>query len=154
MGARMTAVAITAALFCLSVYFLAPLLKLDPSGWTVADGQVINRQAKRSRGHQRQYEILVTYEYTVDGRRYTGRRHTFAIASVERVSANSISQALERAGFPVGQKVRVFYNPKDPSKAVLNPHIGTGSKLMYVAVIGFSGLGFLAAVFGKVRQIR
>lgn len=153
MGARMTAAVITGALFCFSLYFLTPLLKANTKGWPVVEGQIIDRQAQRHRERHHQYDILVTYEYVVDGQRYTSRRHTLAIAPVERVTANSQALALERAGFPIGQKVRVFHNPKDPTEAVLNPKISTGSRLIYLAVIGFSGLVFLGSLFGKVQRI-
>lgn len=154
MSNRTSAALITGLLFLLSLYFLVPLLRVDSSTWPAAEGRVIDRVARSHRNQHRKYDLFVTYEYEVNGQRHTGNRRSLAIAPVERVAAISSPQALEKAGFPVGQKVRVFYNPKNPTESVLEPRIGTGSRLMYGAVIGFTGLGFVGTLFGKVRRVR
>jgi hypothetical protein len=58
----------------------------------------------------------VTYEYEVDGQRYTSSQ----LSVIEWNSAD-VASARERAEkFRPGQRVDVYYDPKNPSFAILN----------------------------------
>jgi hypothetical protein len=66
---------------------------------------------------------LVEYEYEVGGKPYTGRR----ISIGEQAADSGVAETLAR--YPVGAGVLVYYDPKDPEKAVLERHIPPGMGL-------------------------
>lgn len=153
MIARLSGIFITGLLLVTVTYYCVPLLKTDPRNWPSVEGQIVDRSATRQRSQSHQYAIFATYEYYVEGRRYTSRRNSLANAPVQYVSAISIAEALNKAGPPLGQKVRVFHDPKDPARAVLDPGVSGSQGLLYLAAIGFCALCFLGALFGKVRRV-
>jgi hypothetical protein len=87
---------------------------------------------------ERESHPLIEYRYAVAGKSHTSRRVSFATYSLTQ-------DARERlvAAYPVGQTVRVHYNPHDPAQAVLerSPSLGW---LAGVAVgLVFVALGLL-----------
>jgi hypothetical protein len=153
MIARLLGICIMGTLLAIAAYFLVPLLKVDTSNWPSVEGQIVDRRATRQKSQSHQYAITATYEYHVQGRRYASQRNSLAISPVQYVRAISPAEALNKAGFPVGQKVRVFHDPRDPARAVLDTRVSTSQRLLYLVLIGFCALGFLGAIFGKVRRV-
>lgn len=69
------------------------------------------------------YSPQVEYTYTVEGQRYTGTELT--LDSVE-VSNKQHAQA-HAARYAPGRPVTVFYDPEDPSRALLEPGVHSTS---------------------------
>jgi len=63
------------------------------------------------------YQVNISYEYTVDERTFTGDRIEVSgpTYSTEREALKALSQYKE------GQKVQVYYNPKNPKASLLTP---------------------------------
>ena len=83
----------------------------------------------------------VTYEYRVGGRTYRGKRIRFGgPLHTDRETAEAWLQS-----YPVGGQVRVYYNPKRPQEAVLQPSSSpTAWILIFVGLFSlFVGLALL-----------
>jgi hypothetical protein len=137
--------------FCLTiglgfaaVILLAVVVKLvevrRARHWPSTSGTVLKARVRTRRrtdveGRSRfESEPLVTYEYEVNGRIYRGTRLSFA----ERISPGEIDAWLKR--YPQGKNVTVYYNPADPSQAVLErslpPVVVKGVLLLLVIFLG------------------
>ena len=66
-------------------------------------------------GNRYQYEVQVQYAYEVDGISYSGNR--LRIGPKNHSSEKNAQREL--AEYPVGQRVRVYYNPKVPERSLL-----------------------------------
>jgi hypothetical protein len=87
------------------------------------------------------YEIRLEYEYEVGGRRY----RSDGILRTRRVvcsSAATLNAMLDR--YRVGNSVLVFYDPRGPEVAILEPQIQTND------YVGGSVFGGGSVVFGGV----
>jgi hypothetical protein len=119
----------------------------DRSQWASVEGRVLESNVNSysgSHGRGRRYRLTVRYEYEVGGLRW--------------VSANSVAngtdpysiEQIQRSIFPINAKVLVYYDPKDPKRAVLdNRPAGGIQKGADVFLICLGSLGILAACFGK-----
>jgi hypothetical protein len=146
------------AFVMIGVVTLAVVVKLREvraaASWPAAKGRVRRagvqpRQKKQSRSTLSNVPAI-EYEYEVAGRRYTGSRITLG----ETIAGGDIAPMLER--YWVGAPVTVFYDPSDPSKAVLerDPPEGLtrGIAIMYgILVVG--GAAALATVSGVPRLV-
>jgi hypothetical protein len=88
------------------------------------------------------YIPIWNYQYEIEGQSYLSERQL--IGEPKKYNTQKIAEAkLEKR--PVGSVVRVYYNPEDPSRAVLTPGAqNTGSWLLASMVITFMVLVFLA----------
>ena len=64
-----------------------------------------------------QYEVRVQYAYEVDGVSYSGNRLRIR---PNKYSSEKNAQR-ELAEYPLGQRVRVYYNPREPERSLLKP---------------------------------
>lgn len=105
--------------------------------WAEAEGVVM----KSSVLHLgvRIYVASVEYEYFVNDRKMLGKVvesgpdiPTYSSATIPRRVINR---------YPAGKKVIVYFDPLDPSQAVLEPGLSKGSWLIFVLGIGFVGIG-------------
>jgi hypothetical protein len=84
--------------------------------WSSAMGTVmtsyLERRRSGSNGGSTNYPV-VQYSYQVNGQIYQGSR----IAPGMQVGGSGAGKVVER--YPAGAQVMVFYNPQDPSDAVL-----------------------------------
>ena len=62
--------------------------------------------------------VVVAYEYVVDGIEYRGLRFDYAGRNTINRSAKIL------ATYKQGRRVKVYYDPKHPGRAVLQPGIG------------------------------
>jgi hypothetical protein len=92
--------------------------------WLPADGKVITSRvaSRKTREHGASNSDLsntpfVEYEYQVDGKKYRSNR----IMIAGGISEVELEYVLGR--YPLGAKVVVYYNPADPSQAVLEREI-------------------------------
>lgn len=71
------------------------------------------RKRSRDEGEQVRSAPSIAYEYTVNGKRYTGER----ISLGENIPETDFERVLNR--YPVGAEVTVYYDPANPAQAVL-----------------------------------
>lgn len=99
-------------------------VKQASPAWPHVEGEMLESRARahNETGDQhgtlaRQWSTEVRYRYTVNGVSYTGNRlRAFGLNHSDE------QQALhELAPFPLGQKVKVYYDPAKPSSSVLIP---------------------------------
>ncbi len=81
---------------------------------------------------------VLRYEYSVNGRRY--------VATQVNATGFASNRAARRAAarYPEGQAVAVWYEPRDPSRAVLEPGVTAGGVFWGVVSITLLGLALLA----------
>lgn len=111
--------------------------------WPQVEGVVLLSETwplGAARGGER-YGLNVLYGYTVDGRDYESRRLEFARA----LSQRDEQAALEAmTAFEVGAAVTVYYHPRRPGRAVLQPGvdpsawIGLGFGLLLMVMAGIA----------------
>lgn len=90
--------------------------------WPATEGRILSSQAqKMPRGGG---AILVYYEYSVDGRAYTGKRLRFAPAT--GLSFDAVQAEL--LNYRPGSSIEIHYNPAAPNDAVVEtgvvPYLG------------------------------
>ncbi|NNC88515.1 MAG: DUF3592 domain-containing protein [Akkermansiaceae bacterium] len=124
--------------------------------WNVVDGRIISSEVVRHTkvrndtfsGHEEasnRYRAEVVYEYTHDGRRFTGDR--VSRSDPEYPLQSQAEEVVDR--YPVGKDVEVHYDPGDPGTAVLE--IGTNRSVGVQLGLGALclGLGSLLAIAGR-----
>jgi len=119
--------------------------------WPVASGQIVSSAIQEyndgaaNRGSKRMYRLKVVYEYQIGGRKYKSDQLTqgekFGSASREAVG-------LSASKYKVGDTVQVYYNPKNPSEAVLNRN-PKSRIIIWLLAVALLGLAFLIAT-GRV----
>ena len=107
----------------IGVLILAVVVKLrevrGAQRWRTTTGKVIRSEVRAQKrrdmdDRERTRSVpFVGYEYTVDGRRFSGDRVSLA----EIIPESDIESTLNR--YPVGREVTVYFNPADPRQAVL-----------------------------------
>jgi Protein of unknown function (DUF3592) len=93
------------------------------------------------------YRADIQYQYQVSGESFTSE--TVALGgSIETSSRGRFDAQVAR--YPVGRKVRVYYDPSDPATAILEPGELGGVFNMMMVALGFlvvGGLFFAAGYF-------
>ena len=102
---------------------------LASPAWPTVEGTVTNSKVRRRPGKRR---LRLRYEYDVKDQTYESHK----IAFMGRVFSGTATERRKR--YPSGAKVTVYYNPDDPSVAVLEPG---------VRVVGFLGAGLIVVLF-------
>ena len=87
-------------------------LSRESAVWPSVPGTVTAAERKK-RGFRMQ--PCITYSYQVEGRDYAGTKITFAAA----VPSKDVEPILSQ--YPLGSEVKVYYSPRHPSVAVLEP---------------------------------
>jgi hypothetical protein len=83
--------------------------------------------------------VLLAYAYEVEGQRLVGTRFDFA-------GRNTVSRSAElQREFPLGARVTVYHDRRDPSRAVLRPGIGLWTVLPLVVSGAFAVVTFPVA---------
>jgi hypothetical protein len=147
--------------FCLGLFFTLAGLWLFLSGikdyrdtidskqWLSIDGQITNATIHRSLSRGMPYYLKVAYTYFLFGRTYVGGRTVFG--SSARYSSRKEAEAAMQKYQP-GQRVTVYYNPKNHAKTVLEP----GRVFGAVGDLVAGGIFFLIGAIllaGEVWQI-
>ena len=135
-------------LYMLLAYFRAYLQTNYSQRWPNVDGQIVTSEVLHqtsSSSHgvsSTTSEPHVEYTYSVNGQTYQGRHIDFGLT----ISNSSDAKKVVRH-YPVGAIRKVFYNPHNPSEAVLERKIeNSNSALLYAIVFLAVGLG--AGLFG------
>lgn len=102
------------------------------------------RRSSSSSKANRTHVPRVSYRYTVNGREYVDNRPTIGHVKGKGASEKFVAR------FPVGARVTVYYNPDDPSRAVLVRGMG-GRNPFWVGIplVAVMGLILVIAAFRK-----
>jgi hypothetical protein len=97
--------------------------------WSTTEGTI-------TRSGKYESEPDISYDYTVEGKKYTGRTCQYGALHTSERTKKIVAQ------YPVGAVVKVYYSPQSPEKSVLIPGAGVGA---YIG-IGFGIMFALIAV--------
>lgn len=100
--------------------------------WPQVSATVTESSLNRDYDGGKYYRFKVAYRYEVNGREFVGEKL--------RVHGNSAwlwAWPVERQvrQYPVGAVVSVYYSPKNPADAVLQPGLGAGFLLMWALAL-------------------
>lgn len=113
------------------------------SRWPTASGKIVSSEVREDRGGRGvAYFPRVRYEFTVDGKSFLGSHiHATDVAEEPSRAREMVDQ------YPVGQTIRVFYNPDSPTEAVLEPGLSWHSYMWF-------GFSLFFTVAGAHRFLR
>ncbi len=125
--------------------------------WPTTEGTVTSSYVhKRDRptsdkNKQPTYHPKISYEYTVEGKRYTCEKIRFADnTSGSRDRARRITDE-----YFAGKTVTVYYNPEDPGNAVLKPGFVFTTFIPFLGGLAFFFAGILCfKAYGRARILR
>lgn len=120
--------------------------------WPSVSGRVLNssliRTPRRGTSGGGSYIPMIVYEYQVDGRVYRSQRYSFGTqigTGFTGIASRVVNQ------YPEGSAVEVYYNPDNPSEAVLKRSAGgSWGTLLVVAALAAAAVIVLVQ-FGGVR---
>ena len=92
--------------------------------------------------------VVITYRYEVDGQAYTSDTVT---EGAPPVLAGTVEAERLLATYPVDTPVTVSYNPRDPTRAVLEQDAGNGTLPLLLTLFGISALFGLLALLLRPR---
>jgi hypothetical protein len=84
----------------------------------------------------------IVFNYTVDGRRYTKSQEFPSDLTPDKEFTDTYLNK-----YPVGAKVRVFYDPHDPEQATLEPGFISGDWMVFALGVGMTLFGVLSLFF-------
>lgn len=113
-------------------------------GWQTTTGRVVRSGLREtavrvrssiSISHYRmakRYAPQIIYEYQVNGSRYQSERLHMGLSLITS-EIREVEREVER--YPIGREVTVYYNPFAPAEATLNPHLGWGTRNLWIIVL-------------------
>ncbi len=120
--------------------------------WPSVEGRVVDLEIKSiQRGRQGvgSYRPTVRYAYTVGDREYRGRRIRFTPRlMLDTQSFTQAAAAAELDGYFPGAAVRVYFDPRQPTRSVLRP--GASRAQYFVGVACGLGAVLVAAALWLV----
>lgn len=120
---------VTTATLCSGVFFLIGLAialsgvmtyrkSNQTSKWVSMQGTIKTSEVTRTSGSDVQFYAHIVYEYTVLGMNYSSSNVTVAqLMGIEDTTSTAAQEKVKK--FPAGSTVTVYYDPKDPRRAVL-----------------------------------
>jgi len=97
-------------------------------------------------------DARIRYQYAVAGHSFESRRLFFGVVSNDDIylkDGSTLSDGGLIARFPAGSEVKVYYDPADPTRAVLLPTAEHNTKFVTLFFgYGFIAVGFLLAASG------
>jgi hypothetical protein len=140
-GFGVIAIAIGAVLY--SVQFRLGLRADASKKWPRASGTVIASVVEKSPGHRWRYRAALQYSYRVGGKNYQASRIFWGGNEGREKHMASVVET-----YPAGSNVRVFYDPKNPAEAVLDPIQNTGSRQLVLYGLAMVTLGLFTVTGG------
>lgn len=139
------------------ILFLIPLPQYMPqfesAGWPKTDGAIISSMATKRNANGVEWAVpVVRYEYKVGPQSYLGRQ--INIQAEREMTLENAAHVLKP--YPQGARVPVYYNPRNPGEAVLDPGI-KGEQLAIFWIALFYVVALAAALIYAVKlfiQIR
>jgi len=142
-------VALGLPMFLFGIYFA--FLADESANWPKVEGVVSNSSVRTYTpvGQMNRaftdsdstYYPEFRYTYTVDRQTYTSSRYSLGESGQGFPDREDAQKAASE--HPAGSKVDVFYDPADPSSAVLRPGSSTGSWVPLLLGLFFGGSGLL-----------
>lgn len=128
--------------------------------WMETQGRILHAdvQARRSRsgtGYSTSYYPLVVYEYEVGGRRYQSQQ----IRAGHQVGLGFAGMVQNQvAKYPIGATVPVYFNPNDPSQAVLDKSGSMATSIfsgvaLFIIIMLLGTVIFMAGLSYVIYQI-
>jgi hypothetical protein len=116
--------------------------------WPVVEGELVARDIRYGRNRSGPYFVpAVHYKYAVGHRHFTGRRRRFHVLPQAFVTEQAAYDTL--AGFASGSPLPVYYHPRVPRLAVLQPGITAEAPLLMALCV----IVLLAAV-SEIAKIK
>ena len=119
------------------------------ASWPSAEGQVVvamvdMRVSTDSDGMtSRRYTPRVVYNYTLNGQQFSSDQ--VHIGSKSNYASHA--RAASKLAYQAGQQVNVFYNPENPSQAVLEPGSTRGAwGTLLIGIVFFVAGGIIAVI--------
>lgn len=108
--------------------------QLYSSTFRAAPGNVIESRVDRQCGRRgTTYRLVIAYSYQVKGRDYIGRQWNYTALASSDHWAHKVARA-HRPGTPIG----VFFDPRNPSEAVIEPGLTGTEPLVLMFLIPFN----------------
>jgi hypothetical protein len=117
--------------------------------WPSVEGAIESseiRSQTRGRGRGTDYVLVLTYSYELEGQRYRGSRWS---VGGDLVSDDRAGAEIHARSYRVGDRVPVYYDPEDPTSAVL----AVGGQRKAWATIAFGALLVVAAGIVMMRAL-
>lgn len=126
------------------------------ANWPSVNGRIIQteiievevKKAHAANPYQTEYLPYVKYSYQVGQKKYESDQ--ISLAKLEPSDRNGVKQILKSNTWKAGRKTDVYYNPENPSQAVL---LTPGSQIESTYLISYIFCGFLC-ISGLVLCIR
>jgi hypothetical protein len=114
--------------------------------WPSTEGRITGSRVERVKNGgdgKTTYTADITYDYALDGRTFEGDRVWFG----DDYSASDASAFRAAVGrYPVGQAVKVHYDPAEPAESVLEPGPTWSGSALYFIGLGLMTLGGIILV--------
>ena len=125
----------------------------ESADWSRTQGWVETSRVERfsPTGGRVEPRLELSYSYTVQGETYTGDRVRLPVP-IPGVLEDGPQQLTGR--YPAGLQVDVFYDPEDPSRAVLEPGAPAAAYLPIVGGVLLALAGAAAFAAGVVSGIK
>jgi hypothetical protein len=120
----------------------------ETRSWPSTIGEVQNVRVRWSSDskNNRTYYYSVYYAYQANDRAYEGNRYALGSGTTasKRYSTEAEARVAARLDYPIGSEVEVYYNPADPTSAVLEPGADWGTYVPLTLGLCFSPIGIVA----------
>lgn len=111
--------------------------------WPTASGTITASAMEPLPNYKWRFRAAVQYAYRVGGKNYQASRVFWGgNEGLEKHMASVVGT------YPTGAKVRVFYDPKDPAEAVIDPIQNTGSRPTVLYALAMVTLGLFSLTGG------
>ncbi len=127
---------------------------VSSSSWPTTEGRVLSSHVDSyvdSEGDT-MYSAEVYYEYIVGGATYRGDLIRFGSNSGSTSARRSQQRIVDN--YPVGASILVYYNPDDPTDAVLERKLSFGIILMAFMGLTFGGVGIGVGGSALLKTLR
>ena len=109
------------------------------SRWPTVEGEILEAHLIQTGFDARGLQERVIYGYTVDGHRFVNDRVRFGPqpqrASIIPVAGYPIASSSVAGIYPVGRRVRVRYNPRQPKDSVLHAQPNLAVVLVFTIAV-------------------
>lgn len=117
------------------------------SGWPTARGVILTSEVREVGWSEDTSGWCpeLSYEYPVAGRKYVSHNVELQDICISNLGSYA-RRVVER--YPAGKKVEVYYDPRDPSRAVLEPGVPDSVIVWPLLIIAAISLGVILVVVG------
>lgn len=127
----------------------------NSKNWPFVTGEVLEFDV-RNRPADKSVYASIRYSYKVDGNTYTGNRFTLENGEP---AVRQVARRLD--AYPEGHTVTVYYNPDNPSQAVLEPGVSTNAVMVtsmaylffVLVVVMLSGISFRFSSYWQQKLV-